>query len=144
MSPLVSALPIRYLGEDGVHRGHHGKRGAGTVKAAFNKITSKPVKAIIFTHYHPDHTNGATIVAGDETRISTPIPLLLLYGAYKHIIPETTYRRGMRQFGTLLPEGGIINDGIGPRLEYDKSKTHGCGPYQDVFEGSASIWKLRV
>jgi alkyl sulfatase BDS1-like metallo-beta-lactamase superfamily hydrolase len=26
------------------------------VKEAFNKISSKPVKGIIYTHFHPDHT----------------------------------------------------------------------------------------
>ena len=36
------------------------------VKAAFNKITSKPVKAIIYTHFHPDHIQGATVMAGDD------------------------------------------------------------------------------
>ena len=36
------------------------------VKAAFNKITSKPVKAIIYTHFHSDHTQGATVMAGDD------------------------------------------------------------------------------
>ena len=36
------------------------EEAAVTVKEAFSKITSKPVKAIIYTHYHPDHTNGAT------------------------------------------------------------------------------------
>jgi alkyl sulfatase BDS1-like metallo-beta-lactamase superfamily hydrolase len=41
------------------------------------------------------------------------------------ITRETTYRRAMRQFGTLLPEGGLINAGIGQRLEFDESKTLG-------------------
>jgi alkyl sulfatase BDS1-like metallo-beta-lactamase superfamily hydrolase len=36
---------------------------------------------------------------------------------------ETTYRRAMRQFGTLLPEGGLINCGIGPELKYNENNT---------------------
>ena len=96
------------------------------VKEAFSKITAKPVKAIIFTHYHPDHTNGATIMAGDDDPdIYAHSTTSYYMERISTITRETTYRRGMRQFGTLLPEGGIINDGIGPRLEYDESKTLG-------------------
>jgi alkyl sulfatase BDS1-like metallo-beta-lactamase superfamily hydrolase len=36
---------------------------------------------------------------------------------------ETTYRRAMRQFGSLLPEGGIVNCGIGPELKFDENST---------------------
>ncbi|MBE9545558.1 MAG: MBL fold metallo-hydrolase [Proteobacteria bacterium] len=96
------------------------------VKEAFSKITSKPVKAIIYTHYHSDHTNGATVMAGDDN------PDIYSHAATSYymdriatITRETTYRRAMRQFGTLLPEGGLINAGIGPRLEFDESKTLG-------------------
>ena len=32
---------------------------ARRVRAAFEKISDKPVKAIIYTHGHGDHTNGA-------------------------------------------------------------------------------------
>jgi len=102
------------------------EEAAVPVKEAFSKITSKPVKALIFTHYHSDHTNGATIMAGNDN------PDIYAHAATSYymerigtITRETTYRRAMRQFGTLLPEGGIINDGIGPRLEYDESKTLG-------------------
>jgi len=96
------------------------------VKAAFARITAKPVRALIFTHYHSDHTNGATVMAGDDN------PDIYSHATTSHymdristITRETTYRRAMRQFGTLLPEGGIINAGIGPRLEFDESKTLG-------------------
>ena len=102
------------------------EEAAVPVKEAFSKITSKPVKALIFTHYHSDHTNGATIMAGDDN------PDIYSHAATSYymerigtITRETTYRRAMRQFGTLLPDGGIINDGIGPRFEYDESKTLG-------------------
>ncbi len=102
------------------------EEAAVPVKEAFSKITSKPVKALIYTHYHSDHTNGATVMAGDDN------PDIFAHSSTSYymdriatITRETTYRRAMRQFGTLLPEGGIINDGIGPRLEFDESKTLG-------------------
>ena len=96
------------------------------VKEAFSKITSKPVKAIIYTHYHPDHTNGATVMAGDDNpAIYSHATTSFYMDRIATITRETTYRRAMRQFGTLLPEGGIINAGIGQHLEFDESKTLG-------------------
>ena len=96
------------------------------VKKAFSKITAKPVKAIIYTHYHSDHTNGATVMAGDDNPdIYSHATTSYYMDRIATITRETTYRRAMRQFGTLLPEGGLINAGIGQRLEFDESKTLG-------------------
>ena len=107
---------------------------AAVVKKAFAKLTSKPVKALIYTHYHSDHTNGATVMAGDDDpEIYSHVATSYYMDRISTITRETTYRRAMRQFGTLLPEGGIINDGIGPRLEFDESKTLGLLPPTKTF-----------
>ena len=106
------------------------------VKEAFSKITAKPVKAIIYTHYHPDHTNGATVMAGDDNpAIYSHATTSFYMDRIATITRETTYRRAMRQFGTLLPEGGIINAGIGQRLEFDESKTLGMLAPSKTFSG---------
>ena len=90
---------------------------AAPVKAAFNRIFSKPVKAIIYTHYHPDHILGARVMAGnDKPDVYSYYTTLYYIDRIVNITLETTYRRGMRQFGTLLPKGGVINAGIGPFL----------------------------
>ena len=110
------------------------EEAAATVKEAFSKITSKSVKAIIYTHYHPDHTNGATVMAGDDNpEIYSHVATSYYMNRISTITRETTYRRAMRLVGTLLPEGGIINDGIGPRLEFDESKTLGMLPPTKTF-----------
>ena len=49
------------VGDDGVIIVDPGQapRSRRRVRAEFDKITAKPVKAIIYTHGHGDHTNGA-------------------------------------------------------------------------------------
>jgi len=97
---------------------------AAPVKAAFNRISSKPVKAIIYTHYHPDHILGARVMAGnDKPDVYSYYTTLYYIDRIVNITLETTYRRGMRQFGTLLPKGGVINAGIGPFLLADDKTT---------------------
>ena len=94
------------------------------VKEAFNKITSKPVKGIIYTHYHSDHTQGATVMAGNDNPEVYSHEITLDYlKRIATITRETTYRRAMRQFGTLLPEGGVVNCGIGPELKFNENST---------------------
>lgn len=39
---------------------------ASRIATEFRKLSDKPVKAIIFTHAHGDHTGGATAFLGDK------------------------------------------------------------------------------
>ncbi len=91
---------------------------ATTVKTEFDKITSKPVRAIIYTHNHADHILGSGVFAGDDN------PDIYSYETTPHyidkilqVIRPVIYKRSMRQFGSLLPKENIINDGIGPFLD---------------------------
>ena len=62
------ANSVLLVGDDGVVivDAMESAEAAVPVKEAFNKITSKPVKAIIYTHFHSDHTQGATVMAGND------------------------------------------------------------------------------
>lgn len=91
---------------------------AKKVKAEFDKITDKPVKGIIYTHNHADHILGSAVFAGNDnpdvySYETTPEHIDHILQVLRPII----YKRAMRQFGSLLPEGDVINDGIGPFLD---------------------------
>ena len=97
---------------------------ARPVKNAFNAITPKPVKAIIYTHYHSDHTHGAGVMAGnDKPEVYAHESTIYYLNRIASVTRETTYRRAMRQFGSLLPAGGVVNCGIGPALKFDENST---------------------
>ena len=108
------------------------------VKKAFDKLTSKPVKSIIYTHYHSDHTQGAAIMAGDDNpEVYSHESTLRYLKRIASVTRETTYRRAMRQFGSLLPPGGVINCGIGPELKFNENSTIALLPPTRTFAGDS-------
>lgn len=88
---------------------------AQEAKAEFEKITSKPIRHIIYTHYHHfDHTSGAGIFADADTEIighRAPYPQ---YGR-SGFLKKAYALRGSRQFGPGLTPEEQISVGIGPR-----------------------------
>jgi hypothetical protein len=109
---------------------------AAPVKEAFRNITAKPVKAVIYTHYHTDHTFGAGVMTGDDSpKVISHATTSTHLERIASITRETTYRRAMRQFGNLLPEGGVINAGIGPDLKFNQNSTIALLTPTDTFSG---------
>ncbi len=94
---------------------------ARAVKAAFEKITRKPIRALVYTHNHADHVFGGPGFAkpGDVEVYShdtTEYYINRIVGVIRPIIST----RSARMFGTLLPDEGpdrVVNAGIGPALE---------------------------
>jgi alkyl sulfatase BDS1-like metallo-beta-lactamase superfamily hydrolase len=111
---LANAILVE--GDDGVIiiDTTEGTDAAREIKAEFDKITTKPVRAIIYTHSHPDHVRGTAVFAGDdEPRIY----------AHESLLPENRAaqvgrgnRDGGNQFGTGLTDEVRANAGIGPKL----------------------------
>ncbi|MCP4751951.1 MAG: MBL fold metallo-hydrolase [Proteobacteria bacterium] len=97
---------------------------AGPVKEAFEKITTKPVKALIYTHNHTDHIFGSRIMAGgDKPDVYAHESTQYYIDRIVNVIREIIFVRSMRQFGTFLPPEDVINAGIGPELIFNTSTT---------------------
>lgn len=110
----------------------NGVAPARAVRGEFEKITDKPIRTIIYTHYfHFDHTSGASVFADPGTRIIGRKPTYPQYGR-TGLIKDICGVRGARQFGVgLTPEENICV-GIGPRNEINGEK--GSLPCTELFE----------
>lgn len=93
---------------------------ASRIAAEFRKLDDKPVKAIVFTHSHGDHTGGAAAFLGDtrpqiwahENFGSEAEPLQAAGLTFQTA-------RGARQAGFKLPPEQRINNGVAP-VRYPK------------------------
>jgi len=95
--------------------------------ATFRPILDrKPIKTIIITHFHTDHSYGIeAFVRGREGEVK-----IYAHDTYDHHLQElsnvrvlATFKRSMRQFGALLKKGEHENSGIGPCLKVNKHTT---------------------
>jgi alkyl sulfatase BDS1-like metallo-beta-lactamase superfamily hydrolase len=86
---------------------------AARALAAFRKITDKPVKGIIFTHAHGDHTSGARAFIGDKP---PQVWARDNFGAegrtFSSALLTIQNVRGARQGGFTLPPEQRINNGV--------------------------------
>ena len=82
---------------------------ARQVKAEFAKRSTAPVRAIVYTHSHPDHTGGAGVFAGDDR------PEVIAHRLFVERLPDVgrAGRDGGDPFGSTLPASLFINAGTG-------------------------------
>ena len=99
---------------------------ATEVLEEFRKISSKPIKGIIFTHNHLDHIGGTTIFAqGAEPEIYAQENILYNIDNISTTIRPIIFERSARQFGIPLSEDQIVHQGIGGFLEINAGSTIG-------------------
>jgi alkyl sulfatase BDS1-like metallo-beta-lactamase superfamily hydrolase len=87
---------------------------ARAIRTAFGDRLRSPVRAIIYTHSHPDHTGGARVFAGTDQ------PEILSHQRLVTAVPDIgrAGRDGGDQFGMSLPESMFINAGV--QMEYGR------------------------
>jgi alkyl sulfatase BDS1-like metallo-beta-lactamase superfamily hydrolase len=122
---------------------------ADEVLAEFRKITSKPVKAIIYTHSHPDHVFGAEVFAAGAT------PEIYAHDtAENHVkklfteIGPIIGSRSMRMYGSSLPPGQMLNVGVGPFVGMKPDSKLGfvrpTKTFSDTLEAEAAGIKFKL
>ncbi len=81
---------------------------ARAIRAAFGNLLRVPVRAIIYTHSHPDHTGGARVFAGNDN------PEIYSHQRLVDALPDIgrAGRDGGDQFGMALPDSLFINAGV--------------------------------
>ncbi len=81
---------------------------ARAIVDAFGTQLRRPVRAIVYTHSHPDHTGGARVFAGDDA------PDIYAHGQFVNATPDAgrAGREGGDQFGMSLPAAQFINAGV--------------------------------
>ncbi|MGE8496362.1 MAG: alkyl/aryl-sulfatase [Pseudomonas sp.] len=99
------------------------------IMAEFRKITDKPVKAVVYTHFHPDHINGVKAFVSDEQVKSGEVAIYAHESLLDNVVaqgalvgPILSVRSGY-SFGAGLPDSDKqhMNAGIGPLAKADAS-----------------------
>ena len=92
------------------------------IMAEFRKISDKPVKAVVYTHFHPDHINGVKAFVTEEQVRSGEVQIIAHDTLLANVVaqgalvgPILSVRSGY-SFGAALPASDQeqMNAGIGP------------------------------
>ncbi len=96
---------------------------AREVRAEFERITPKPIRALVYTHNHADHVfggRGFVPEGSGEVEVYAHETTEYYIDRIVSVIRPIISTRSTRMFGTALPTEGadrIVNAGIGPFLE---------------------------
>ena len=104
------------------------------------KLTRLPLKAIIYTHSHPDHIYGAEAFAEKNT------PDIYAHETTDNNVTRFTSEtapingsRSMRMYGNFLDKKSMINVGIGPFLSFGPNSTLGYIPPTKTFRDRMKV-----
>jgi len=125
------------------------KEVAANVLSEFRKITQKPIKAIIYTHNHPDHILGAEVFAADgNPGVYAHETTLYYVKRMIHKMRPSISVRSMRMFGNFLDKEGLVNAGIGPHLSFGAESTVGfvlpTKTFSDILETQVAGIKFKL
>lgn len=115
-------------------------RASQQVLEDFRKISSLPIKAIIYTHSHPDHIFGSqSFVSGESPEVYAHESLL---PTVQKLASETTPiigTRSARMFGNYLEKSDLVNVGIGPFQGYNADTKLDFVPPTKTFKDTLEI-----
>ncbi|GLR17236.1 alkyl/aryl-sulfatase [Portibacter lacus] len=113
---------------------------AENVAGKFREISDKPVKAVVYTHGHADHTGGATAFIGESKDVK-----VIAREGFKEELQENSpveailkIRNG-RQFGRGLKAEDVINRGVGPGITSSDRVGEGYIKPNTTFQGELKI-----
>ncbi|MGI2261680.1 alkyl sulfatase dimerization domain-containing protein [Shewanella sp. GXUN23E] len=115
------------VGDDGVIMidSLMGPTSASNALKDFRQYSDKPVKAIIYTHSHGDHTGGAKAYAGaSDVKVIGPANMGHHHGTDK-VLDQIQKKREVRQFGRKLPPHEQSNRGVAPAVTIDHDRGTG-------------------
>ena len=105
-----------------------GPLSASMALDAFREYTDKPVKAILYTHSHGDHTGGASgFIGAEKPEIYATKGFGSAEGVNK-VVDPVKMRRNVRQFGRDLPADQATNRGVAPANTNDTDGGKGFVP----------------
>lgn len=92
------------------------------VLAEFRKISDKPIKAIVYTHFHPDHINGVKGFVSEEQVKSGEVQIYAQESLLDNVVTQGALvgpilsMRSAYSFGAALPDSDKqqMNAGLGP------------------------------
>ncbi|MES2685082.1 MAG: alkyl sulfatase dimerization domain-containing protein, partial [Pseudomonadota bacterium] len=117
---------------------------AKEVAAAFALKTTQPVRAIIYTHSHPDHVQGAAafMPAGVAVPIYAHEDVAANMDKIASELQPVITRRSLRMYGHGLSPDELINLGIGPELAVHEGTTLGIArptrTFRDTLEDTVA------
>jgi len=98
---------------------------AERIAERFRAITDKPVRAIIYTHSHPDHIHGAPAFINDDNPVD-----IYAHRSLEKAVDQTVSvlqpiitQRSFRMYGSRLPDADRTNVGIGPFVDLQEHST---------------------
>lgn len=103
----------------------------------FRKISDKPVKALIYTHGHGDHTGGSKAFVENPSRTR-----IIARANFKDELEENSpvqkilIKRNIRQFGRDLSDEEIVNRGVAAGRTPTDRAGKGYIPPNETFEDS--------
>lgn len=101
-----------------------GPESAGIAFKALRQYSDRPVKAIIYTHSHGDHTGGASAFALDDSPEIYAMEGFGLAQGVGNTLAPIMKKRGARQFGRNLSTEESTNRGLAPTgtIDHDRGK----------------------